>query len=615
MAVDQRKGRRLLALDNHLRRLQNTLRRLERRSYRLSWLRFGIVLLGLLAAAIAYLVAGPWSFGACFVLAIPLFGLAVYAHRRTEASIRRHQSLLRIKTGHRARATLDWQRLPRTFHYQPRPDHPFEVDLDLAGPRSLLQLLDTTVSYQGSARLRSWLAAPLPDRQVALHRQQLVRELAPRTLFRDKLTMHATLAARAEKTSQAENLVHWLEAHAPQSPLRPWLRLLSGLALLNLLLLAANLAGYLPALWQISFALYLGLLFLKSRDTRAVWDEAQALEAALRQLLAIFRHLERFSYQGAPHLRILCQLFLDPSCRPSHYMARITRIVAAMGVRGNPLVWLAFNALLPWDFIFADRLNAAKAAMAVQVPAWLDVWFELEALGSLANFAYTNPGYAFPTFLDGNGEAVSPVLCAQSLGHPLIPDQDRVCNNLTIESLGQVSTITGSNMSGKTVFLKTLGVNLALANAGGPVCATSLVTLPFRLYTSMRISDSVIDGISYFYAEVQRLKALLGELQREDSPPLLYCIDEIFRGTNNRERLIGSRAYIRALSGKRGLGFVATHDLELTRLSGEVPGVKNYHFRDDIAAGRMVFDYTLRPGPSPTTNALTIMRLEGLPVD
>jgi hypothetical protein len=615
MAPNPRKERRLRTLDNQIRRLHSTLQRLERRSYRLSWLRLGVIFLGLMAAAIAYLIAGPWPFAACIAIAIPLFGLAVHAHRCIEASIRRHQSWLRIKTGHRARLALDWQRIPRTFPHQPRPNHPFEADLDIVGLRSLLQLLDTAVSLQGSTRLRSWLAAPLPNPQSALQRQQLVRELAPRSLFRDRLTMNATLAVRAGKTSQAENLVHWLDAHTPRSPLRPWLLLLGGLALLNLVLLVANLAGYLPALWQISVALYLGLLFIKSRDTRTVWDEALALEAALRQSFAIFRHLERFSYEGAPHLRTLCQPFLDRDCRPSHYLARINRIVAAMGVRGNPLVWLAFNALLPWDFIFADRLNAAKAAMAAQAPAWLDVWFELEALGSLANFAHANPGCVFPTFLESNGGVASHVLRAQSLGHPLIPDRDRVCNNLTVQTLGQVSTITGSNMSGKTVFLKTLGVNLALANAGGPVCATRLETLPFRLFTSMRVSDSVTDGISYFYAEVQRLKTLLQELQRDDAAPLLYCIDEIFRGTNNRERLIGSRAYIRTLSGKHGLGFVATHDLELTRLSDEVPGVMNYHFRDAIDGGRMVFDYLLHPGPSPTTNALTIMRLEGLPVD
>ena len=146
------------------------------------------------------------------------------------------------------------------------------------------------------------------------------------------------------------------------------------------------------------------------------------------------------------------------------------------------------------------------------------------------------------------------------------------------------------------------------------VDAVALESLPFRLFTSMGIADSVTGGISYFYAEVRRLKALLTELQRPSPLPLFYFVDEILRGTNNRERRIGSRAYVRALAGSRGAGLIATHDLELAKLAEEMPQVRNLHFRDHLEGSRMVFDYVLRPGPSPTTNALRIMELEGLPV-
>jgi DNA mismatch repair ATPase MutS len=178
--------------------------------------------------------------------------------------------------------------------------------------------------------------------------------------------------------------------------------------------------------------------------------------------------------------------------------------------------------------------------------------------------------------------------------------------------LGQVALITGSNMAGKSTFIKTIGVNLCLAYAGGPVDAASFHALPFRLHTCIRISDSLTDGFSYFYAEVKCLRRLMDELA-DESMPLLYLIDEIFRGTNNRERLIGSRAYLRTIAGMRGIGFVATHDLELTSLAEENQLVSNYHFRDAVEAGRLVFDYKIRPGPSPTTNALKIMVMEGLP--
>jgi len=207
-----------------------------------------------------------------------------------------------------------------------------------------------------------------------------------------------------------------------------------------------------------------------------------------------------------------------------------------------------------------------------------------------------------------------PLFDARQLGHPLIPFQTRVCNDFLIRQ-GEVVIITGSNMSGKSSFLRAVGVALALAGAGSVVDAAALRLTPFRLFTSLRVTDSVADGISYFYAEVKRLRALLEALSAPEGPPLFFLIDEIFRGTNNRERLIGSRAYVRALSARGGTGLIATHDLELIHLADELPNVSNRHFRETVEDGRMRFDYILRPGPCPTTNALAIMALEGLPVE
>jgi DNA mismatch repair ATPase MutS len=189
-----------------------------------------------------------------------------------------------------------------------------------------------------------------------------------------------------------------------------------------------------------------------------------------------------------------------------------------------------------------------------------------------------------------------------------------VNNDFRAASLGSIYIITGSNMAGKSSFLRTLGVNLALAYAGGPVFARAFETRLFRLYTSIRVADSVTDGFSYFYAEVRRLQGLLAALNGEDERPLFFLIDEIFRGTNNQERLIGSQSYVKALVGGNGVGLIATHDLELAKLADGSPQIRNFHFRDGVADGRMVFDYRLHPGPCPTTNALKIMALAGLPV-
>jgi DNA mismatch repair ATPase MutS len=269
-----------------------------------------------------------------------------------------------------------------------------------------------------------------------------------------------------------------------------------------------------------------------------------------------------------------------------------------------------FNALVPWDFYFSYRLELVKKEIAHLLPRWLDAWHELESLNSLANFAYLNPSYVFPERI-----AAADRFVARSLGHPLLKPGWKVCNDFELDQHQRIVILTGSNMAGKSTFLRTVGVNLALAYAGAPVNAASMQTSLFRLFTCIKVSDSVQDGLSYFYAEVKRLQALLAATETDDGLPLLFLIDEIFRGTNSRERLIGSRSYIRELSQRRSMGLVATHDLELIKLADEIKGVTNYHFREEVSNGRMVFDYRLRPGPCPTTNALKIMRLEGLPVE
>jgi hypothetical protein len=594
------KETRLGALGRQVGRLDRRLVQLHRISY-------------LLATGLALHFVGGWVAGGCAAATVLLFGIVVSYHRRLDASIARHQGWREIKAAHIARASLDWDRIRAAFPHQPQPDHPFESDLDLIGPRSLHQLLDTAVSYEGSQRLREWLTVATPNAEQIAQRQQLVRELVPRSLFRDRLTLHATLAAGAKRTWRASQLASWLQDHTPETSLRRWLVLSAMLAALSAALAIAHQLGLMPPWWRISWVIYLGIWLVGSRAASASMEEALALQGVLGQLRAVLRHLETFSYRGTPHLMAVCEPFLDHTHRPSRYLAWISRVVAAVGIGQNPLIRFALNAVIPWDFYVAYRLGCFKSDLAERAPAWMNAWFELEALGSLANLAYLSPEYTFPELIRESEPARPFVLEAKGLGHPLLGDGERVCNDLSVPELGWVAIITGSNMAGKSVFLKTVGVNLVLAYAGGPVNAARLATVLFRLFTSMRVADSVTDGISYFYAEVKRLKALLTALEGEYELPLLFCIDEIFRGTNNRERLIGSRAYVRALAGRHGVGLIATHDLELTNLADGITWVQNYHFRDRVEGDRLVFDYRLRPGPCPTTNALKIMELEGLP--
>ena len=558
-----------------------------------------------------------WFVGA--LLAI-LFAVVTIFHTRVRDSITRNSLLIDIKQVQIARINLDWDRIPVADPNPSIAGHPFENDLDITGERSLHRLLDCAVTKEGSERLKSWLLNPRPDAHSMEHRQKLVRELKGHSVFRDKLQLLSAFArittagpSRSKSGSSHWNssiLVDWIEQSRPKKSILPTLIVLTSLAVLNLICVWLWLYDLIPRIWPLVFLIYVAASLLSRQKIATAWDELQDLEKALTHFKAVFGYLESRCYQNTPGLAQICSVFGDEGKQPSVEFRRLGRLAAALGVRTNPLLALLFNALVPWDFYFSYRLELVKNEIAHVLPRWLDAWHELESLNSLANFAYLNPSYVFPERIaDADG------FVARSLGHPLLKPEWKVCNDFELDQDQRIVILTGSNMAGKSTFLRTVGVNLALAYAGAPVNAARMQTSLFRLFTCIKVSDSVQDGLSYFYAEVKRLQALLAATETDDGLPLLFLIDEIFRGTNSRERLIGSRSYIRELSQRRAVGLIATHDLELIKLADEIEAVTNYHFREEVLDSRMVFDYRLRPGPCPTTNALKIMRLEGLPVE
>ena len=286
-------------------------------------------------------------------------------------------------------------------------------------------------------------------------------------------------------------------------------------------------------------------------------------------------------------------------------------------MRAHPLVHLVLNGIGPWDLFFTYRLDVVRRHVLTELPVWLEMLAEIEATSALATFAYLHPEYCWPSPLQPPElEPKSAAIRAKALGHPLIGRNQRVTNDLDLNGTGRVLLITGSNMSGKSTFLRTIGINTCLAQAGAPVCASSFEWTWVRIFCCIRVDDSLDAGLSFFYAEVKRLKRLLDAAVTisASAPPVLFLIDEIFKGTNNRERLIGSRAFITALTRSHGFGLVTTHDLELAEMEHDIPQVTNAHFQETVEANVLTFDYQLRPGPCPTTNALRIMAIEGLPV-
>lgn len=544
---------------------------------------------------------GNWS-AAMFLIGFII--VAAY-HNRLEHRIHRLLLWSGIKRQHLARLRLDWPSLP-PFRPVAADAHLYARDLDLLGPRSLLHLLDTTVSTQGHDRLASWLLAQPPDEQTWQTRQQLVKELTRLTGFRDQLNVHARLTGEAEINGQRIAAILQHHLHLPH--LHIILPIQAILAGITFVLGLGALLNLLPAYWMISFGLY-AIIFFQTDQGEELLEHAVGLHHEVEKLGTVLEFLEQRARKSRAALTATCRALIEADTAPSVSIRHLARVLHGVSVKAHPLIHLIFNALCPWDLFFAFRLQQFQRRLQHLLPLWLDCLAEVEAASALATFAYLHPSYTWPA------PTQTATLAATELGHPLIPPQHRIVNNISFARPGTIYLITGSNMSGKSTFLRTIGINLCLAQAGAPVCAQTFAWTWSRLACCIRVDDSLDAGLSFFYAEVKRLKSILRATEDRAAPPVLFLIDEIFKGTNNRERLIGSRAYVRALATGNGYGLVTTHDLELADLDQSIPGLTNSHFQETVSAGTLQFDYTLRPGPCPTTNALRIMELEGLPTD
>ena len=599
------------ALKNQIRRLERRLTSFQSLSKKFSWFRLLIFVVGGVAVFItAFWVSEvlSWSLLALFFI---VFNFVAYFHRRLERGIRRHQIWTGITKNHLARMGLDWEKIPEPTVQLPFCDLTFEIDLDITGKRSLHQLIDISISQEGSQRLAEWLLQKEPDLVGIEKRQRIIGELIPLTRFRNKLLLNFHLVSGAQL--EGRKLLNWLEAEPPSARITRLLFVSIGFIILNIGLFLWSQLGEIRPYWIVSLFAYFVFYLNNYKLLQQFFETIFHLDDELAKFRQILRYLETYPYGEKKYLKQLCAPFLVKQKLPSRQLRKIKWVTTAIGLRMNPILATILNVVFPWDFFFATRILRQRNEVAELLPQWLDTWAELEALISLANFAYLNPDYRFPEIFT-EPENNQPILEARGLGHPLIPAHQKICNDFLIKKSGEVFIITGSNMSGKSTFLKTIGVNLCLAYAGSPVNASFLRTTLFRIFTSIKINDSIVDGFSFFYAEVRRLRLLLDALQSAHPFPMFFMIDEIFKGTNNRERLIGSRSYVQSLLRQNGAGLIATHDLELVKLADQFSEISNFHFREEVMDGKMVFDYQLHPGPCPTTNALKIMQMEGLPV-
>ncbi len=554
---------------------------------------------------------GPlWLFWLVGTLALS-FVVAIVYHERLKWWRERYTTLQALNAEGLQRLQRDWNALPLRQPSTTAATPAIATDLDLLGHGSLLHLLNSTGDAGGQRTLQDWLLHPAAPATVQ-QRQMAVAELAPLIDFRDQLA----LAGRRIGTEHThyEQLLAWAE-----SPL--WLRtqprLLWLTRLLTLITVGTGVAQLAlqttSALWLLLLAIN-GLLTLACRrQLSSVFDLLMARQQVVRAYGDLF-NLVAEQPVIAPLLQQIQQSLAASERRAGDWLYRLSVLIAFTDLRKSVL-YLPIQIITLGGFHLIWLLEGWQAQVGTRLRTWLQALSEYEALAALATLHYDHPDWIFPSF-----STLDAPLRAQGIGHPLLPDDTRVPNDVTVGPVGQFVLVTGSNMSGKSTLLRAVGVNVVLAQAGAPVCATHMRLPPLMLATSIRVQDSLLQGVSYFMAEIMRLKQVIDLAQATRSSGervTLFLLDEILHGTNTTERQIAARQIIRHLLYQGALGMVSTHDLTLAN-SPDLEAHSHKVYFTEIVTERdgqpvMSFDYRLRPGIAPSTNALMLMKLMGLP--
>mgnify|MGYP001292906199 FL=1 len=577
--------------------------RQRRAALRLSNGRLAAIAAGLGFTVFLYRAFGALAGLAAAVPFLILFAVLVGRHGRLTRRLRYTEALIALNRKGEAPVGGRWSEFPDNGTEFAGESHPYAADLDLFGQNSLFQWMSSAHTVRGRQALAAVLSAPPPETAEIRARQETVAELARTLGWRQRLEAEALMAA--DRLAPPEPLVEWARQSHPAYA-RPLVRY-GALALpaVTLLVILLYFTGALP--WQAPVAcLAVHCLILRiGRDERsAALDAVFHQERQLSTYAAMLELLERRPF-ASPWLRERQSRLKSAGGETAfRQVRRLSRLAERISDRSNAL-FLVVNLVLLWEVHCMIALEDWKRESGRRLNAWLETLGEVEAASSLANIRFEHPDWATPTVLDGPAG-----LAARQMGHPLI-GAERVCNDFTLAEPARVAVITGSNMSGKSTFLRTAGVNLVLAYAGAPVCAAQFTCGRLRLWTCMRVADSLEQRISSFYAEILRIKRIVEAARRGE--PVFFLLDEIFKGTNSHDRHQGAKALITQLQQEGALGLVSTHDLELGDLERESGGrIENYHFREYYEEGEIRFDYKLRPGVSTTRNALHLIRLAGI---
>lgn len=546
-----------------------------------------------------FATTGSWLFLPLAILLIAVFIFLVSRHQTLSERKSLLEALVQINEEELLALDGTYNQFPSGVEYVDS-SHSYTFDMDIFGDHSLFQYMNRTTTLLGKNRLVEILSNPLESKAQILERQQQVTELSEKPEFIQ------TFKAKGMNTNEAaieiDLLYHWLEEpnfYASRKGLQV-VRFLVPIIILTL--------GFLSIPFPILSPLFGFSILLSWSIGGSYAKKINGIHSKVSQKNGVLgKYGELLKIQAE-------ETFTDPALKSLQSFGRssikeieqLSKLVNRFDTRLNQLVGIFLNTFFLFDFHCVAGLEKWKTNNKDKVEGWLTAMAEVDALNSLGNFKFCHPHFILPTI---NEE--SSAIEGLQMGHPLIPYEDCVSNDLTLGDNEKMVILTGANMSGKSTFLRTLGVNTILALTGGPVFADSFVCPIVKIKTSMRLTDSLSERASYFYAELKRLQSIIESLKSGDR--ILIICDEVLKGTNSEDKLTGSIALIRRFLEYNCLGIIATHDLDLGKLEAELPGlVSNHCFESIIEGDELRFDYTLNAGIAQNKNATFLMGKMGI---
>ncbi len=481
--------------------------------------------------------------------------------------------------------------------------HPYHEDLDVFGKHSVFQLINRTSTYIGEKILAKWLGESADSNEI-IGRQESVKELTPEIDFRHQFQAYGMVEDSTEIDHQP--MLDWLKEDSTVKNSLFYKVILAVMPLATVSTVVLSSMGYLqsgvPILIGFVNVIILGGIFNK------VQTISKQTERGYKSLNALRFHIDMIEKSNfiSKKLKAFKSTLEHDSTKASKTVKDLQLILNSLQSRTN-MLYIIFDILLLLDVFWYIRVNAWKEENQTDIAKWFETIGELDALISMAGLAYSNPDFSYPKISKDHFD-----IKATGLGHPLIKSKNRVTNNFEFHGKGGICLITGSNMSGKSTFLRTVGVNCILGLIGAPVCAKEMTVSDLKIFTSMRSQDDLEENVSSFYAELKRLKQLLAYI--DGKTPILFMIDEVLKGTNSKDRHKGALALIKQLNLAYAFGFVSTHDIELGNITNELQGVKNYSFNSEIIGDEIKFDYTLTPGICKSFNATKLMQKMGIEI-